>query len=44
MDKTIIRVRRGQIELIRELDQQPDLSKIEETRKMIDCCLRSLCK
>jgi hypothetical protein len=39
-----IEIRRGQIELVRELDKHPDMSKIEETREMIDCYLRSLSK
>jgi hypothetical protein len=37
-----IEIRCGQVELIRELDKQPDTSKIEETRKLIDCYLRLL--
>lgn len=39
-----IEIRRGQVELVRELDKQPDMSKIEETRKLIDFYLRSLSK
>lgn len=31
----------GQVKLIRELDKQPDMSKIEATKKAIDKILRS---
>lgn len=32
----------GQVVLVRELDQMPDMSKIEETRKTIEKLLKTL--
>lgn len=37
----IIEIKRGQVELIRELDQMPDMSKIEATKQHIESILRA---
>ena len=37
-------IRRGQVQLIRELDQKPDISKLEETKKNIEKLLKALVK
>lgn len=34
----------GQVQLVRELDQMPDMSQIEATKKNIDSILKSLTK
>lgn len=34
----------GQVELVRELDKQPDMSQIDATIKAIDCILRTYVK
>ena len=34
-------IRRGQVQLIRELDQTPDISKIEATQRNIETLLRA---
>lgn len=39
-----IEIRRGQVKLIRELDQMPDMTKIEETKATIEKLLKSLAK
>lgn len=39
-----IEIRRGQVQLIRELDQMPDMTKIEETKATIEKLLKSLVK
>lgn len=36
-----IEIRRGQVQLIRELDRMPDMSKIEATQKNIDTILKA---
>lgn len=36
-----VEIRRGQVQLIRELDQMPDMSKIEETQKAIETILKA---
>lgn len=36
-----VEIRRGQAKLIRELDQMPDMSKIEATQKNIDTILKA---
>lgn len=37
----IVEIRRGQVQLIRELDRIPDMSKIESTQKNIDTILKA---
>lgn len=37
-------IKRGQIVLVRELDQMPDTSKIDETQRIIKRILKSYCK
>ena len=39
-----VEIRRGQVQLIRELDQKPDISKLEETKKNIEKLLKALVK
>ena len=39
-----VEIRRGQVQLIRELDQMPDMTKIEETKATIEKLLKSLAK
>ena len=39
-----VEIRRGQVQLIRELDQMPDMTKIEETKETIEKLLKSLAK
>lgn len=41
---TIIKVRRGQVQLIRKLDQMPDMSKLDVTKAAIKKILKSLTK
>ena len=36
-----IEIKRGQVVLVRELDQMPDMSQIEATRAIIDKILKS---
>ena len=36
-----IEIRRGQVQLIRELDQMPDMSQIEATQRNIETLLKS---
>ena len=36
-----VEIRRGQVQLIRELDRMPDMSKIETTQKNIDTILKA---
>lgn len=36
-----VEIRRGQVQLIRELDRMPDMSKIEATQKNIDTILKA---
>ena len=36
-----IEIRRGQVQLIRELDQMPDISQIEATQRNIETLLRA---
>ena len=36
-----VEIRRGQVQLIRELDQMPDMSQIEETQRNIETLLRA---
>lgn len=36
-----VEIRRGQVQLIRELDQVPDMSKIEATQKNIETILKA---
>ena len=36
-----VEIRRGQAQLIRELDQMPDMSQIEATKRNIETLLRS---
>ena len=36
-----VEIRRGQVQLIRELDQTPDISQIEATQKNIKTILKS---
>ena len=36
-----IEIRRGQVQLIRELDQMPDMSQIEATQRNIETLLRA---
>lgn len=36
-----VEIRRGQIQLMRELDQMPDMSQIEETQRNIETLLRA---
>lgn len=36
-----VEIRRGQVKLIRELDQMPDMSKIEATQRNIETLLRA---
>ena len=36
-----VEIRRGQVQLIRELDQMPDMSKIEATQKAIETILKA---
>ena len=35
-----VEIRRGQVQLIRELDQMPDMTKIEETKATIEKLLK----
>lgn len=37
----IVEIRRGQVQLIRELDQMPDMSQIEATQRNIETLLRA---
>ncbi len=37
----IVEIRRGQVQLIRELDQTPDMSQIEATQRNIETLLRA---
>lgn len=37
----IVEIRRGQVHIIRELDQVPDMSKIEATQRNIETLLRA---
>lgn len=39
-----IEIRRGQVQLIRELDKMPDMSKIEAAKANIEKLLKSLVK
>ena len=39
-----VEIRRGQVQLIRELGQMPDMTKIEETKATIEKLLKSLAK
>lgn len=39
-----IEIKRGQVVLVRELDQVPDFAMIDETKKMIDRILKSYSK
>ena len=39
-----VEIRRGQVQLIRELDRMPDMTKIEETKETIEKLLKSLAK
>lgn len=39
-----VEIRRGQVQLVRELDQVPDMSKIESTRANIEKLLKALAK
>ena len=39
-----VEIRRGQVLLIRELDQMPDMSKLEETKVNIEKLLKALVK
>ena len=39
-----VEIRRGQVQLIRELDQMPDMSKLEETKVNIEKLLKALVK
>ena len=39
-----IEIRRGQVQLIRELDQMPDMSKLEETKTNVKKLLKALVK
>ena len=36
-----VEIRRGQVQLIRELDQTPDMSQIEATQRNIETLLRA---
>ena len=36
-----VEIRRGQVQLIRELDQMPDMSKIDATKRNIEILLKS---
>ena len=36
-----VEIRRGQVQLIRELDQTPDMSQIEATQKAIETILKA---
>lgn len=36
-----VEIRRGQVQLVRELDQMPDMSKIEATQKNIETILEA---
>ena len=36
-----VEIRRGQVQLIRELDQMPDMSQIEATQRNIETLLRA---
>lgn len=40
----IVEIRRGQVQLIRELDQMPDMSKLEATKVNIEKLLKALSK
>ena len=40
----IVEIMRGQVQLIRELDQMPDVSKIEATKTNIEKLLKALVK
>jgi hypothetical protein len=37
-------IQRGQVELVRELDQAPDMSKLDAAIKAVDAYLRALTK
>lgn len=39
-----VEIRWGQVKLIRELDKQPDMSKLEESIKAVDAILKSMSK
>ena len=39
-----IEIKRGQVVLVRELDQLPDMSRIESTKKNIESILRAYAK
>ena len=39
-----VEIRRGQVQLIRELDRMPDMSKIESTKANIEKLLKALAK
>ena len=39
-----VEIRRGQVKLIREIDQMPDMSKLEETKANIEKLLKALVK
>ena len=39
-----VEISRGQVQLIRELDQMPDMSKIESTKANIEKLLKALAK
>lgn len=39
-----VEIRRGQVVLVRELDQMPDLTAIEETQRIIKKILKSYAK
>lgn len=39
-----LEIKRGQIVLVRELDQVPDVSTVEETQRIIKRILKSYCK
>lgn len=39
-----VEIRRGQVQLIREFDQMPDMSKIEAAKANIEKLLKSLAK
>lgn len=40
----IVEIRHGQVQLIRELDQMPDMSKLEATKANIEKLLKALSK
>lgn len=39
-----LEIKWGQVELVRELDEMPDMEKINATIKAIDCILRTYAK